>query len=137
MSGLVLLRFHLSSDNFVSNDALRKHGILPPIIKESTPSPPASPSLQSKLDDLDLDELDELFEENNSDTERMLLKYRQQRLEQMKQEQRLHRFGDVLPISRDDYTREVAEASKVNEDGDEEKLGTGVVCFLFKEGLVI
>jgi len=74
------------------------------------------------------------------------------------------RFGRVYPIGRDDYTREVTEASKasVDEDGnvvsedrkrdeddedDEEDgvgdrkkdkkggKGTGVVCFLYKDGL--
>lgn len=44
------------------------------------------------------------------------------------------RFGRVYPISREDYTREVTEASKVNEEGDEQERGTGVVVFLYKDG---
>ncbi|CDW98092.1 hypothetical protein [Sporisorium scitamineum] len=66
------------------------------------------------------------------------------------------RFGRVYPISRPDYTREVTEASKEDPDadpdaqkhgGDEQKDdaaskadkqrqgGTGVVCFLYKDGI--
>lgn len=46
-----------------------------------------------------------------------------------------------MPISRDDYNREVTEASKVDgrdedEDEDIELMGTGVVCFLYREGYV-
>jgi hypothetical protein len=44
------------------------------------------------------------------------------------------RFGTVIPIGRDDYTREVTEASKQDEPGDVEARGTGVVCFLYKDG---
>ena len=44
------------------------------------------------------------------------------------------RFGRVYPIGREDYTREVTEASKISEDGDEDEKGTGVICFLYKDG---
>ena len=44
------------------------------------------------------------------------------------------RFGRVYPIGREDYTREVTEASVVNENDDTKDLGTGVVCFLYKDG---
>ena len=41
-------------------------------------------------------------------------------------------------ISRDDYTREVTEASKLAIDGREmEELGTGVVCFLYNDASVL
>ena len=63
-----------------------------------------------------------------------MVAYREKRMKEMKQEQKLHRFGDLLPISRADYTREVADASKVDEVGKEPGSGTGVVCFLYKEG---
>lgn len=49
------------------------------------------------------------------------------------------RFGDILPIGREDYTREVTEASKGAESDEEEKIqgdgwhGTGVICFLYQE----
>ncbi|KZT24080.1 hypothetical protein NEOLEDRAFT_1135615 [Neolentinus lepideus HHB14362 ss-1] len=45
------------------------------------------------------------------------------------------KFGRVYPIGRDDYTREVTEASKVNEEDDNEERGTGVICFLYKDGI--
>lgn len=119
-----------------SNDALRKHGILPPKkARTPSPSPPPSPTLQAKLDasaDAEIDAL--LDEENDSDTERMMLAYKEKRLKEMKKDQKLHRFGDLLPISRDEYTREVADASKLDGPGEPEGRGTGVVCFLYKEG---
>jgi hypothetical protein len=40
----------------------------------------------------------------------------------------------VYPISREDYTREVTEASGVDEFDDNTGNGTGVVCFLYKDG---
>ena len=73
-----------SSPQLCSNDALRKHGILPP--KPPTPpspSPPASPTLSEKLDDLSDAELRDLAEDiNNDETERMIEKFRRQRLEE-------------------------------------------------------
>jgi hypothetical protein len=87
------------------------------------------------LDSKSKDEIDELLDEgNDSDTERMMQAYRAKRLKEMKMEQKLRRFGDLLPISRDEYTREVADASKVDEAGQPAGRGTGVVCFLYKEG---
>ena len=63
------------------------------------------------------------------------------RLDDLKQEGRKGRFGSISPISRDDYNREVTEASMVDdrdedEDEDVEITGTGVVCFLYREGYV-
>jgi hypothetical protein len=50
------------------------------------------------------------------------------------------RFGGMIPIGRDGYTREVTEASKQDieqqQDMDESEFqgkGTGVVCFLWKD----
>ena len=40
----------------------------------------------------------------------------------------------MYPIGREDYTREVSEASEVDEDDDKDGKGTGVVCFLYKDG---
>lgn len=116
------------------NDALRKHGILPPRPKTpSSPSPPPSPSLEDRLDDLDDAELLELEEEaKNDETERCIREYYEQRLKEQKRQASRARFGRVYPIGRDDYTREVTDASEL---GDEEKRGTGVVCFLYKDGI--
>jgi hypothetical protein len=46
------------------------------------------------------------------------------------------RFGEVIPISREDYTREVTEASAKDAEDDDNEKGTGVVCFLYKDGCV-
>ena len=87
------------------------------------------------MDDLDVDELKDLAEDTRDDeTSRFIEHVRKQRLQEM---QRIAnaRFGRVYPIGRDDYTREVTEASKVDSgDPDMEGKGTGVVCFLYKDG---
>lgn len=97
--------------------------------------------------------------------EKRLLALRRRRLEDLAREQQRGRFGRVYPIARQDYTREVTDASKQNADGqqgdddDQERedgsngmrapplvkdqhgterpasKGTGVVCFLYKDGL--
>lgn len=119
------------------NDALRKHGIIPP--REPTPpspSPPPSPTFDDLLNDFTPSELREISEDAPDDeTERMIAAYRRQRLAEELREEKRARFGRVYPIGRDDYTREVTEASKVNDDDDEEETGTGVVCFLYKDGI--
>ena len=66
----------------------------------------------------------------------MIAAYRRQRLADERLEDKKARFGRVYPIRRDDYTREVTEASNLNEDDDDEETGTGVVCFLYKDGYV-
>jgi hypothetical protein len=67
----------------------------------------------------------------------MIAQYRRQRLEEMRSEERRARFGRVYPIGRDDYTREVTDASKADEEGEHGKgKGTGVVCLLYKDGQV-
>jgi hypothetical protein len=42
----------------------------------------------------------------------------------------------VYPIGREEYTREVTEASLIDQDDDDDEKGTGVVCFLYKDGFV-
>jgi len=80
-------------------------------------------------------ELREIGEDANDDVlERLAEKFRRQQLEEIKKAESA-RFGRVYPIGRDDYTREVTEASKVNIPGDSGK-GTGVVCLLYKDGCV-
>lgn len=100
-----------------------------------SPPPPPSPSLSEELDDLNLDELRERGEEEkDDDLERHIANLQQQRLEELTREDREARFGRVYPISREDYTREVTDASKEKDptDESEEGYGTGVVCFLYK-----
>ncbi|KAF9646832.1 thioredoxin-like protein [Thelephora ganbajun] len=117
------------------NDALRKHGILSPKEpKPPSPSPPASPTLSDLLDDMTLIQLREMEEDVNDDElERLAEKFRRHRLGEIKKVESA-RFGCVYPIGRDDYTREVTEASEVTVPGDPGK-GTGVVCLLYKDGL--
>ncbi|KAF5386990.1 hypothetical protein D9615_001960 [Tricholomella constricta] len=119
------------------NDALRKHGIIPP--REPTPpspSPPPSPTFDDLLNDFTPSELQEFSEDApNDETERMVAAYRRQRLAEERKEDKRARFGRVYPIGRDDYTREVTDASKIDEEDDDEETGTGVVCFLYKDGI--
>ncbi|KAF7356697.1 Thioredoxin-like protein [Mycena venus] len=131
------------------NDALRKHGILPP--KEApppSPSPPPSPTFDDLLEDFTPAELRELAEDAaDDDAERAIHAYARQAEAEDRAAAQLARFGRVYPIGREDYTREVTEASTVDEPGvgaasvdedeDEEMMmrtGTGVVCFLYKDG---
>lgn len=118
-----------------SNEILRKHGILPPKPEAPrTPSPPPSPTLEQKYAKYSAAQLRELAAEAPDDeTERILEVLRRRRLQEARKMEQA-RFGRVYPISRDDYTREVTEASKVNEEGDEQERGTGVVVFLYKDG---
>jgi len=119
------------------NDALRKHGIIPQLPSPPrTPSPPPSPTLDEMLADFSPNELQERADDTQDEEEAKLIEsLRRRRLDEMRKEQRLARFGEVHPIGRDDYTREVTEASKIDEEGDEMKgQGTGVVCFLYKDG---
>ncbi|KAI0648352.1 thioredoxin-like protein [Trametes meyenii] len=118
------------------NEALRKHGILPPRPPTPrTPSPPPSPTIEEKYANYSAAQLRELAAEAPDDeTERILELLRRRRLQEARKVE-MARFGRVYPISREDYTREVTEASQVNEEGDEQQKGTGVVVFLYKDGI--
>ena len=115
---------------------MRKHGILPPREPAPpSPSPPPSPTLDDVLEGLTPAELQELGEDVQDDVvERQITQRRLQRLVEERLEAQRRRFGTVIPIGRDDYTREVTEASIQDEPGDVEARGTGVVCFLYKDG---
>jgi hypothetical protein len=116
------------------NAALRAHGILPPLpqpVRTPTPSPPPSPSRRSAADSDD----DFLADLDDELPIAVLERYREARMAEMKAaEAQRRRFGTVIPISRDDYTREVNDAS-TQDSGQEasEGKGTGVVCFLWKD----
>jgi len=126
-----------ASEDTEFNDALRKHGILPPLEPAPpSPPPPPSPTLDDLLDDFTPKELQEIGEDAHDDeAERVIAEYRRQRIAEMQADERKARFGRVYPIGREDYTREVTEASMVDEDDDTKELGTGVVCFLYKDGI--
>ncbi|KAF8558498.1 GTPase inhibitor [Imleria badia] len=119
------------------DDALRKHGILPPREPSpKTPSPPPSPTLHEALADLTPDELRELGEDvTDDDFHRTVDAFRRQRLAGERSAVNRPRFGRVYPIGREDYTREVTEASKISEEDDKDEKGTGLICFLHKDGI--
>jgi len=127
------------------NDALRARGIIPPKPPSRSPSPEAPE--QSEVRDAqlkraavaDLDEEIEALENGDDDEEeRRLLALRRKRLNDLARESKRGQFGRVYPITRPDYTREVTDASKAQQEEDEgeeaKPKGTGVVCFLYKEG---
>ncbi|QRV86282.1 phosducin-like protein [Ceratobasidium sp. AG-Ba] len=119
------------------NDILRAKGILPPRPKTPpTPSPPGSPTVSDKLQDASDAVLKELEDDApDSDTERIVQEYRRKRMQELRKEEKRGRFGEMLPIGRDDYKREVTEASKVDEEGKEGSgRGQPVVCYLYKDG---
>jgi hypothetical protein len=70
----------------------------------------------------------------DEEVERAISEYRQKRIAELRYEEKKARFGRVYPISRGDYTREVTEASTINEVDDEEGRGTAVICFLYQDG---
>ncbi|CAO3569409.1 unnamed protein product [Mortierella alpina] len=74
-----------------------------------------------------VDELDELLNEANEDEERMLMEYRQQRLNMIKQEMSEDKFGEIQHIYKTDFVREVSDASK----------DFWVVAYLYKEYLPV
>lgn len=89
------------------------------------------------MNDFTAKELQELSEDApNDETERLIAIHRQQRLAEERRDGLRARFGEVYPIGREDYTREVTEASKVDEEDDDDEKGTGVICFLYKDGCV-
>ena len=143
------------------HDALRAHGIIPPKppSRSSSPELPTANELrtsslkQAAVEDLDL----ELEGKIDDEEEKLLEKIRRQRMSQLRTETKRARFGRVYPISRPDYTREVTEASKIHPDANPDSQpqieqeernsngtsaadkqrhgGTGVVCFLYKDGV--
>lgn len=124
-----------------SNDALRAHGILPPkpppepTAEDIADAQPAYAELRKAAlavaDDSDLAAM--LSDSDlDSEDEKVLESYRAQRAKEMRQDAVRHRFGRIYPIQKPDYVREVNDASKEYS----ERNGTGVVCFLYKDGCV-
>lgn len=70
----------------------------------------------------------------DDEMERVVETYRRQRVTEMLEENKKARFGRVYPIGREDYTKEVTDASLIDEPDDEKERGTAVVCFLYKDG---
>ena len=82
-----------------------------------------------------MSELRELGDESKDDeTERAIDAYRRKRKAELRDEERKAVYGRVYPIARDDYTREVTEASKISQGEGSTVPGTAVVCFLYQPG---
>lgn len=114
------------------NDALRKHGILPPKETEVTEEDLvelveetiAEKMAGKKADDMTLEELDEI--EDDEDAE-ILAQIRRARIAELKAMQKRARFGELMHLAASDYKREVNEAGE----------GVWVVLHLFQEQLVM
>ncbi|KAI8329651.1 thioredoxin-like protein [Chlamydoabsidia padenii] len=99
------------------NDILRAKGILPPKDEKSkdevedwfTDVIHAQKEKNESLENKTLDELDELEDEQD---DRILLEYRQKRMQEMQAAAANNKFGQVTHISKPDFIKEVTEASK-------------------------
>ncbi|KAG0210145.1 Phosducin-like protein 3 [Mortierella sp. NVP41] len=115
------------------NDILRAKGIIPK--KEEITEADIVDMIDDAIAKRDaknyeqktVDELDELLDEDNEENERMLMEYRQQRLNTIRQEMSEDKFGEIQHIYKTDFIREVSEASK----------DVWVVAYLYKEYLPI
>ncbi|KAI9712264.1 MAG: hypothetical protein M1828_001707 [Chrysothrix sp. TS-e1954] len=96
------------------NDILRKHGVIPE--KPPSPTPMVEEALtearrlahEHRLEGKNLDELDELEDDEDED---FLERYRKQRLSELSTIQRSSIYGQVYPVQKPDYSRDVTEAS--------------------------
>ena len=109
------------------NDALIARGIIAPR-PERTPSPEPPPP-EPRRPHLSDDDDDLLDEDEDALPSSVLERYRAERLADLRARNTRARFGEILPITKSDYTREVTEASR--GDGRDPN-GLGVVCFLYK-----
>ncbi|KAJ0407593.1 hypothetical protein ATCC90586_006236 [Pythium insidiosum] len=92
-------------------DILIKKGILAP--KTKVQEEEESDHEEQQIDPREtatLDELDEMEDDYDDDME--LMRIRERRIAQMRAQAARNKFGDVLPITKDDWTREVTDASK-------------------------
>lgn len=96
------------------NDILRKHGVIPekpkdpePIIQEAILEAQKR-AHENRLEGKDLDELHELEDEED---EEFLAVYRQQRFAELAALQKSSVHGQVYPIQKVDYGKDVTEAS--------------------------
>ncbi|GAA5897669.1 hypothetical protein JCM6882_000064 [Rhodosporidiobolus microsporus] len=116
------------------NEALRKHGIIPPkdTSADRSPSPPPAPPSPT-LSELDLENLD--IDKDDSIRRDELERVLEERREREKQQLGKRKFGRVYNIGKVDYKREVTDASNEELPGEPDGWGTGVVCVLFKDSI--
>lgn len=96
------------------NDILRSHGIIP----ERPPSPTAELEAaldaaveaqhENRLQSKDMDELDALEDEED---EEFLNFYKQQRIKQIQELNSKKKYGQIYPINKQEYEKEVTQAS--------------------------
>lgn len=94
---------------------MRKHGVIPE--KPPSPTPMIEEAIlegrrlahENRLEGRDLDELDELEDDED---EAFLEIYKQKRMAELSNLQKKSIHGDVYPISKPEYQREVTDASK-------------------------
>ncbi|KAI9799328.1 MAG: hypothetical protein M1825_004821 [Sarcosagium campestre] len=97
------------------NDILRKHGVIPE--KPPSPTPIIEEALaearwlahENRLEGKDLDELDELEDEED---DAFLEKYKRQRMAELSTITKSSIYGQVYPLQKPDYARDVTQASK-------------------------
>lgn len=98
------------------NDILRQTGVLPPRPKSPTAEIEAAleeavqRAHENRLEGKSLDELDELDEEGLED-EAFIQQYREQRMQEIRQQLSRERFGALVYINKSEYKAEVTEAS--------------------------
>lgn len=99
------------------NDVLRQHGILPP--RPESPTAQLEAAMEeavqrahdNRLEGKTLDELDEL-EDDGLEDEDFIQLYREKRMAQIREQASRERFGEVVHISKPEYTQEITETSK-------------------------
>ncbi|KAF2861480.1 Phosducin family protein [Piedraia hortae CBS 480.64] len=97
------------------NDILRKHGVIPE--KPPSPTPMIEEALtqarqlahENRLEGKDLDELDELEDDED---EEFLNEYRRKRMQELAELQAASVYGQVYPLQKPEYAKEVTEASQ-------------------------
>ncbi|ETV76971.1 hypothetical protein H257_09378 [Aphanomyces astaci] len=104
-------------------DILIKKGIIAPKTKVTEEEDYESEDDVDPREDATLDELDEM--EDEYDEDQALQRIRDKRIAEMKAQMARNVFGDIQPISKDEWTREVTEASK----------GSWVVAYLWENSV--
>ena len=97
------------------NDILRKHGIIPE--KPPSPTPIIEEAIleaqkrahENRLEDKDLDELHDLEDEED---DAFIAKYREQRMAELSKLAKTSIHGQVYPLQKPDYARDVTSASE-------------------------
>ncbi|GAB9471402.1 Phosducin-like protein [Globisporangium polare] len=93
-------------------DILVKKGILAPKTKVQEEEEESDDEQYDPREDATLDELDEMEDDYDDDSE--LQRIRERRIAEMRAMMERSKFGDVQPIAKDEWTREVTDCSKEN-----------------------